>query len=224
MSESYPDSGHLKLNYKTLYIGAIITLIITTGFVLIANYAGIKYEIRDVVAIFTCGIVSTTLIYHAKNLKINYEANQAKLDFDKTKWEEEKRLKIAESASKKKLYSYEKAELWFHPHMIKHVEATRLFLRENKDTLGRSSMEEIRSVIKQMDGMAEALGCVLNYFENMALLIKENIVEEEVIKHFFKTLFTDYYRYLKNFIDGIRHSSSRYLINYVELAKKWDTM
>ncbi len=91
-SINYTDDGHFKLNYKTLYIGAIITIIGTTIFVFIANYIGLKYEVRDAVAMLTCGIVTTTLIYHAKNLKLNYDANQAKLDFDKFKFEEEKKI------------------------------------------------------------------------------------------------------------------------------------
>lgn len=90
MNLKYTDAGHFRISYKPLYIGAIITVCGVTGFIIVAKAIDIRYEIRDIVAMITCGIVSTTLIYHAKNLKLNFDANQAKLDFDRKKFEEEK--------------------------------------------------------------------------------------------------------------------------------------
>src|ERR1700743_334951 len=107
MALQYTDSGHIRVSYKTLYIGGIITIGGVVIFLIVAHSFNIRYEIRDIVAMITCGIVSTTLIYHAKNLKLNFDANQEKLDFDKKKFEEEKSMRIEEQKHKKIVYSFE---------------------------------------------------------------------------------------------------------------------
>jgi len=216
------DTSNFKISYKTLYIGGTITLGLVIIFILIANFWSIHYEIRDIVAMITCGIVSTTLIYHAKNLKLNFEANKEKLEFDKQKFEEEKSIKEEESRKAKTIYSFEASTLWFKPDMARNVELSRKYLLENKDKLMHGPVID---VIKGLDEDVEtrkSVVCVLNYFENLSLMIKNNIVDEDSIKNCFKTVFLDYFKVLRLYIDEVQKTSARYLMNYEDIAKKWD--
>ena len=216
------DTSHVKFKYATLYIGAIITVLLTIAFILIARNNDIDYEIRDIVSFLTCGLVSTTLVYHAKNLRLNYEVNKAKIDFDLLKYAEEKEGKKIESEVKKKLHAFKVSSLWFRPDMANHVELSRKFLREHKDKL--LSHKPISEFISELESNIEsrkAVTCVLNYFENLSLLIKNDLVDEESLKQCFKTLFIDYLNILRKYIDEIQKESKRFLMNYEEIATKW---
>jgi len=218
----YPDDGNIKLNYKTLYIGSGVTIVGVLIFIWAANQTAVKYEIRDILAMLTYGIVSTTLLYHAKNLKLNYDANQAKLEFDKSKFEEEKAIKLKEQKSNKIVYSFEATTLWFKPEMGKHVEVARKFLNTNKKELNSGPIEVFKHKLNESIETRMAVTCVLNYFENLSVMIKRDILDEETIKSCFKSVFVDYYKALKRYIDEIQKKSSRYLMNFEELAQKWE--
>jgi hypothetical protein len=222
MGFHYPDSGNLNFSFKSLYAGVIITIFITVVFLVIADEVQLKFEIRDIVSILTCGIVSTTLIYHAKNLKLNFDANNERLIFDKWKFEKEIEYKKMEGEYKKKAYSFEVSTVWFKPEMAKNVEICRDFLLKEKGTLMNGT---IQSFIKQLDenlDKRKAVICVLNYFENLSLMIRYDIVHEEHIKQCFKTVFLDYFKVLKRYIEVVQKTSGRYLMNYEEIAKRWD--
>jgi mRNA-degrading endonuclease RelE of RelBE toxin-antitoxin system len=216
------DTTNIKFKYSTLYWGAGITIIITTIFILVANYSGIEFEIRDIVAIMTCGIVSTTLVYHAKNLRLNFEVNKEKIQFDILKYEEEKKSKQSEKEKEKIAHAFHVSSLWFKPDMANHVELSRKFLREHKDKLqNHKPISEFISELESNIEARKAVICVLNYFENISLLIKNDLVDENCIKQCFKTLFIDYLKLLRNYIDEIQKESDRFLMNYEEIAKKW---
>ncbi|NOT91040.1 DUF4760 domain-containing protein [Ferruginibacter sp.] len=222
MVDRHPDTTSVEFKYATLYWGAGITVIIAIAFIIIANYCGITFEIRDIVAIVTCGLVSTTLVYHAKNLRLNYEVNKAKIDFDKQKYEEEKLSKQKESDKNKEFYSFQVASLWFKPDMANHVELSRKFLREHKDKLqDHKPISEFITELENNIDARKAVICILNYFENLSLLIKKGHVDEESIKLCFKTLFVDYLNILRKYIDEIQKESKRFLMNYEEVATKW---
>lgn len=222
MTEKHPDTTDISFKYSTLYWGAGITILICIAFIIIANITKISFEIRDIVAIITCGIVSTTLVYHAKNLRLNYEVNKAKIDFDKFKYEEEKSDKQIDIRKKKIAYSFQVSSLWFKPDMASNVELSRKFLRDHKDKL--QDHKPISEFIAELENNIEArrsVICVLNYFENISLLIKNELVDEECIKDCFKTLFIDYLKALRRYIDEIQKESKRFLMNYEEVAQKW---
>lgn len=74
--DSFPNADQaevrLKLKYWILAVGFSLTVVIAS---LTAFYVP-KAEIRDIVSVFTGGIVSTTLIYHVLNYHLNYEVNR----------------------------------------------------------------------------------------------------------------------------------------------------
>lgn len=216
------DTTNIEFKYSTLYWGTGITIVVCMIFGLIVHANNLKVEIRDFIALLTCGLVSTTLVYHAKNLKLNYDVNKAKIEFDKRKYEEEKDSKKQDICKKKIAYAFQVSSLWFKPDMANHVELSRKFLREHKEKL--QDHKPIQEFIDELENNIEArkaVICVLNYFENLALLIKNDLVDENCIKDCFKTLFIDYLNILRKYIDEVQKESKRHLINYEEIAKKW---
>lgn len=216
------DTANFNFNYSTLYIGGAISILICVIYIIIGKTYSFHIEIKDVISILTCGLVSTTLVYHAKNLRLNYEVNKAKIDFDKEKYNEEKKSKQADILRNKIAYSFQVSSLWFKPDMANHVELSRKFLREHKEKL--EDHKPISEFIKELEGNIEArkaVICILNYFENIALLINNDLVDEESIKNCFKTLFVDYLKTLKKYIDEIQKESKRFLMNYEAIAQKW---
>ena len=218
------DITKIQFKYATLYWGTFITLICTTLFISICKYYDVNFEVRDVIAFVTCGLITTTLVYHAKNLKLNFEINKAKLDFDKKKYEEEKESKQKQNNIDKVSHSFQVSSLWFKPDMANNVELSRKFLRQHSEKLQKH--KPINIFIDELENNLEerkAVICVLNYFENISLLIKNDLVDEDCIKQCFKTLFVDYLKLLRNYIDEIQKENSRFLMNYEALALKWAT-
>ncbi len=216
------DTTRLQFRYATLYIGTTITSVIAISFILLSLYLQQSVTVRDVTAIVTCGLVCTTLIYHAKNLRVNVELTREKIDFDRMKYAEEKALKVQEAEWNRLLHSFQVSSLWFKPDMANHVELARKFLRQHRDKLEVHVPINLFQQELENDLTArKALICVLNYFENIALLIKYGLVDEECIKLCFRTLFVDYLKVLSRYIDEIQKQNSRFLMNYEEIGKKW---
>lgn len=216
------DTGNIKFSYKTLYVGAIATICLIVAFCIVAKCCNISYEIRDLISMLTCGIVITALIYSAKSLKLNFESNNEKLEFDKKKFEEEKELRNEELKRQKDKYTLEVSAIWFKPEMADNVETSRSFLRTNKEKLLSGPIIEMITELDNNQEARKAVVCILNFFENLSLLIKREIVDEESLKACFKTVFIDYFKVMRRYIDEIQKTSSRYLMNYEEVAKRWE--
>jgi len=171
-------------------------------------------EAKDVIALFTSGLVTTTLIYTAKNLRLNFEASQAKLQFDSDKFDYEKNAKSEEIRRKKIEYSFQVCSQWYSPAMAVHVELSRSFVRKHADKL-RDHV--IADFVNELEENLESRRCVisvLNYFENISLLIFKELIDKEIMRDSFKTLFCEYYKVLKPYIIERQKQSGRFLINY----------
>lgn len=217
------DTTKIQFEYSTLYWGGIITFLCAAlYYFVVAKVYNNPVDLKDITAILTCGLVSTTLVYHAKNLRLNYEVNKEKIEFDKAKYEEEKQAKLKEAAKAKKLYAFQVSALWFKPDMATHVELSRKFLREHHAKLeAHQPISEFVEALEKDIEARKAVTCILNYFENLSLLIKNDLVEEDAIKNCFKTLFVDYHKALRKYIDEIQKGSKRFLMNYEEIANEW---
>ncbi len=219
-----PDLLMIKSNFKTIWVGGIITIVLTALVALLSWLTGNwnTVPLRDYVAVFTGGAITTTLFYHAKNLKNNFDANQEKLNFDAQKFEYEKEEKIKASLKNKRLLSAEVCSWWFKPEMAVNVEKVRYFLKKYETRL--KDHKPIREFIQALEKNHEdrqALISILNLFEYIALLLKNELADEELLNGAYKSIFCDYYDRLKRYIAIRRKKNGLYLINYEELAKKW---
>jgi Domain of unknown function (DUF4760) len=239
------DSGSVqaKWSYNSFIIGIIISILILIICSLICYKSIIggwkfKIEIKDVVAIFTACIVTITCLYHAKNLKLNIENNQTKLNFDFEKFKFELAHKNNESDHKKKheqkIVALNLSNKWASQEMSSTVNEARKFIKEH-ELIRDLKLTHSTDIIKMQKWVDEfnaaperrATMLILNYFEHISVSIISQLADEEVIKLMFKTIMYKTYLDLKNYIDYIQLNapedkrSKTFYENYENLMKKW---
>lgn len=220
-----PDELIIKSNFRTIWIGGIITTVTTGLLVFIVWLSGNwgNVLLRDYIAVFTGGVIATTLFYHAKNLRNNFDANQQRLAFERMLHQQDRKDKEVEAEKKRKIFASAICSWWFKPDMAPYVEQARCFLNKYENKLkDHHPFKEFILALDKNPTNRQALISILNLFEYIAIVIKYGLADEEILKKAFKTSFCDYYERLKRYIMWRRKKSPFYYINYEELAKKWE--
>jgi hypothetical protein len=203
-----PDDAELKLSLKywVLGIGLTITLVAAC---LVTFYVP-KAEVRDIVAVITGGIVSTTLIYHVMNYHMNYEVNRIKFRYDDRK-----------IVSDRKVQAIAMIGEWHKPDMMTRTVKAYSFLKSYRD----KSPEAFNDAL-ELDAEARiAIITILNFFERVALAIDAKVVDEAIIKSFFKGLVREYYHGTINGLINPRRrerNNNRIFTELEELNKRWE--
>jgi hypothetical protein len=201
-----PDDAELKLSLKYWVLGIGLTITVIAA-CLVVFYVP-KAEVRDIVSIVTGGIVSTTLIYHVMNYHMNYEVNRVKFRYDDRK-----------IVSDRKVQAIAMIGEWHKPDMMKLTRAARLFLDAHRG-------KEINILEKALDQNEEsriAVIVILNFFERIALAINARVVDEDMMKSFFKGLCNEYYHGASGLINLRRQQrkNDRIFIELEQLNKRW---
>ncbi len=217
-----PDRTNIdfSINNTTLVFGLSITFLVMVAVYGISIYFKHSLDFKDYISIFTCGIVCTTLLYHSKNVTLTHKYHEEKLAFDKEKFNFEKDKLTAENKRKMAEYSLLVCSEWFKPGMCEQAHLARKFLNANKENVKGNIVEFIK-ILDEIPENRKAVVTMLNYFEHIALLIEKGLVEEDIIKDAFKTLFCDYYSLLKPYIKERQTESARFIVKYEALARKW---
>jgi hypothetical protein len=215
-----PDHWNLTIPNFTFYFGLLLTAIVLSAVIILSRYVDLKLEVRDYITLCTSGAICTTLAYHSKNVALTYQYHLEKLALDIQKLESDK-LKNEKDVERKKLeYTFYVSNDWFKS-LSECVQRSRVFINNNRNNWHISNIPDFISKIESNPEDRKALISVLNYFEYISLLIKNDLVHEETIKSFFKTVFCEYFSVLKPYIDERQKVSRRYLLNYEEIALKW---
>lgn len=210
---------------------ALILLIATKYF----NW-GMPIELKDVTAVFTCGIVVVTCFYHAKNLRLNIDAHQKKLDFDYSKFEYEENRKYKELADKavaeKCLFAFQLCREFNSPIIIANMHRARLFylndsLMQELRKIPHTNTEALKAWSKQFDvhPARKSVILILNFFEQIAIAIEKGFADENTCREFLSTVVVQYFIAYRSFIEYRQHDSERgsatFLTNFEDLAIKW---
>ncbi len=207
------DSGTIiKLTapkYRTLKVGLSITFTIVVLLIALKWGAVLSIDIRDIVAIFTSGIVCTTLVYHAFNLTMNYEINKIKIDYDENK------IKFD-----RKVQSLNMITEWHKPEMTILTITIRDFLSEKNTDNNLSKLIDLPENIDSR----KAIVTILNYFEKISLACEFKIADEAVLKDFFQGLFQFYYLNSKDFIQKRRRerNNTKIFERFEKYSTKWN--
>ncbi|NII26875.1 DUF4760 domain-containing protein [Pseudoflavitalea sp. X16] len=163
------------------------------------------------------GSVTIGLIYNAIALQYNAQIN--KLRFEK---EDE-----VNNYNKKRL-TYEIMSDWYKADMAMNAEKARRFVTPFKGKLNDPVvLSEFKKKLADDAHLEDrkSLTAVLNYFENLALLVYDKVIDEAILKKAFRTAFLTYYNNLKEYIEdeqrGNNGSNCRIFINFVSLSKSW---
>ena len=216
-----PDHWNLTIPNSTFYFGLLLTVLVLVAAIFLDKYdAAFTLEVRDYLTLFTCGIICTTLAYHSKNVALTYKYHAEKLALDVQKLESDK-IKNEQDVHRKKLeYTFHVSNDWFKS-LSDCVQRSRVFINNNRNNGHITSVSDFISKIESNPEDRRALISILNYFEYLSLLIKNDLVHEETTKSFFKTVFCEYFSVLKPYIDERQKASRRYLLNYEEIALRW---
>ena len=213
-----PATGTITISYT--FISVAFTILIF----LIAVIRWIDYKINlgitlaEYISMCSFGSVTIGLLYTATSLQHTYAINKKKFENED---DEAKKDKVK--------FTYQLTSEWFKADMSMNAEIVRRFVSPYKGELKRPErLEEFKSKLMADDAVLirKSLIANLNHFENRSLLLADDIIDEDILKKCFRTLFTQYYDNLKEFIEDKQRENSggnsKIFINFVSLCKKWN--
>lgn len=223
MYTSQPDTKTITIKYSTLYWGLVITIICLTILFVVDKSNALGIELHNYLELFSCGAVTTGLVYTAIALQYNYISHSERLAFDKQINDRKEHREDSVLKTKKIQLTFEISSLWFKGDMAENVERTRQFLQKYKIT-PLSNNANLENFIKYLDENRierKSLVSILNFFENISLLLSKDVIDEECIKDSFKALFTSYYSILMPYIKNIQADNPRYYKSFVSIVTQW---
>ncbi len=213
-----PATGTITISFSFLGIAFLLLTILIVSLFLIDYYSKIEIKLSEYLSIASFGCVTIGLLYNAISLQYNFQIN--KLKFEK-ETEAERNDKIK--------FTYEVTSTWWKSDMSSNSETAKRFITPYKGTLNQSAkLIEFKTKLESPEGYENrrSLIAILNYFENLSLLIEDGMIDEEILKKCFRTLFITYYHNLKEYIhdeqSGNSGGNSKIYINFVRLCKKWE--
>lgn len=215
-----PDSATIR--YKALWIGGGITLIVLIILFVVDKTNHLQIQLSNYLQLFSCGAVTTGLVYTAIALQYNYLSHMERLTFDLQNILKKEEREDAILRTQKVQLTFEITSEWFKGTMAVNVEKSRRFLQPFKDTLHEQEhFHRFKKILEEQEDERRSLMSILNYFENISLLLERDIIDEDCTKDAFKAVFGTYYRALKPYIDDIQRDNPRYFKSYVKIANSW---
>jgi hypothetical protein len=213
-----PASGTITISYTFISIASVILLLIIGLIRLIDYKLNLGIRLSEYISMCSFGCVTIGLLYNATSLRYNYEINKIKFE------------KEEDDAEKDKIrFTYQLTSEWFKADMAMNAEIVRRFISPYKGKLKQATqLQEFKVKLMADESLVirKSLISNLNYFENLSLLLADNIIDEVILKKCFRTLFTQYYDNLKEFIEDEQRENnggnSKIFINFVTLCKKWN--
>jgi hypothetical protein len=213
-----PASGTITISFSFLGIAFLLLVGLILCISLVDYYTKIEIKLAEYLSIASFGCVTIGLLYNAISLQYNFQINKMKFD------------KEAESERNDKIkFTYEVTSTWWKSDMSSNSETAKRFITPYKGLLNQSSkLIEFKTKLESTEGyeVRRSLIAILNYFENLSLLIEDGMIDEEILKKCFRTLFITYYHNLKEYINdeqsGNSGGNSKIYINFVRLCKKWE--
>jgi Domain of unknown function (DUF4760) len=168
-------------------------------------------EIRDLAAIFSIGLITTTLFYHSYNYRLNYEVNVEKLRADR-------------DANRNKL-AFDIAKDWMRNDITTKAMKVREFIDEHIKSGENHTNDLTKKIQNQSSGdIREAVVTLLNYFELVAISIENDTANEVILKEFFMGTFKRYNPEFEDFIKERRKTNPEAWIKFEQINKKWAQM
>lgn len=196
---------------RTYLIGILVSLLciailFTSGIYWYAKINGNLLEYRDLAAIFTAVVVSGSFIISTLNTKLNADLNEAKLDFDRKKFENDK-----------KIIAYNLFKDYNSESMVAHNQVAVTFMHQN------ASLDPIE-VIHRLNAdvnSSKSVAMLLNHLELIAISYKENIGDRSLIKELFLDIFRVHYNQFDLYIKAKQKRSPNYFDTFEAVSKEW---
>ena len=220
-----PEQKDIKLYNKTFWFGIGLSVVLTFAFWATCHYATWECKTSDLIAVFSSLIIVATLYFSSKVFVQSHNKHRENLAFEKLKLEYEKAQREEEIRIRKTKFSFQITEEWHKPGMAEKVNSSKLYLDKFLKKVKKQKCEkkDLGKELKKNPEERLALLTILNYFEHVSILMKEDFADEKTIKKAFRFLFTKYFSITEEFIKQVQtdHSDQSILKHYVEYAQKW---
>ena len=163
------------------------------------------FGINEVMAYSAGSVAILTLLYHAFGLEYSKTYHKEILEVQRHQ------------------YTYDVVSKMNEPEMARCL-SSYSHIKKNKDTLFKdgttSEFELFINDDKNIEYRVHVI-MLLNYFEHLSILVKNEHVEEIIVKDSFKGLFITSYSIMKPYLDFRQSMNRMAWYNYECLANKW---
>jgi len=131
------------------------------------------------------------------------------------------------SKSLKKTYklTYKKCSIYSLPEFSKNRHEMQTFFDSHKQALDNGNLNDVYTEFNKIGNLQAKLATqdVLNYLEDISIGVRRGILDENLTKELFLTLFITYYNKLHKFIEHHRKEKNSLQIwaEFTTLAEKW---
>lgn len=205
---------------KFILNGLLVTLSIpivlgVVLFVFVLKYKT-DYNFKDVMYFSTGSVAILTFIMHTVNGNKSSTAENDRLRETKD-YQEKMLLNI------KRQNSYDIISQFSKPEMVEPLRAYRDIKTEAPNLILGSNVEPLKEYLKGNPKDYSRLHLLFNFFENISLQVKNDFLEEEIIKDALHSMFYNVYSTMKIYIKDAQSEKGydRCWDDFVQLSKKW---
>jgi len=190
--------------YRLIFVTAAFAVLFYLAFK-VWNLSDAIDNYKNIAIVFSLGSIVIGIFYSI----LNYEHNYIKYKND--------------IRTTKLALSYSASSEWHKPTMVENLKITKLLYDEYKNLTEDNKAVDFFNILEKDESARSALVSILNYFESISLGIRHELMDEEYMRNYFKTVYS---LYLNNYGFYINHRRRMYnspeiWINFTNLAEDW---
>lgn len=191
--------------YRLLFVVIALALISYIDYKVWINYAK-DDQLKNAALVLTCGSIIIGIFYSI----INYEHNQLKFKH--------------EIKASRDLLTFSTACKMHENELMCNFRNVREMYALNEDYFFQSKWQDVEKLWKESPDTRTSFVIVFNYFEAISLGIEKEIMDEEFMKGFFKTIFREYSSKYGTYLEYIRNKekNERIFQHFTKLVIKWN--
>ena len=192
--------------YRYHILAVLIIGIILMGFYL--NYR-LNIPVDKVAPIVTGGFVIITLFFSA----LTYEYNSSKTQ--------------RETEYARRILTYNTAVEWHKPPIVTYMSTITKYALDIEKFTNKKDIDGFWNYLLLPENLEvrAAISSIFNYFESISLGIEKKLIDEEFVRQFFDSLFSDFYKEYGFYIDFRREKIDKdqeAWRRFTNFAVKWD--
>ena len=196
-------SFKITTNQIVLFLGSIVLIGLIIFGILIAN--DVDFSITDVMAYLTGSVAIVTLVYNSIAVESRKTFHKETLEVQKYR------------------YTYDIVSKMNEPEMV-YCLSTYRYIEDNRDEFfGNNNARYFEEYMKKEGNEEFKINVVmlLNYFEHISILVKNEHIEEQIIKESFKNFFTKGYSIMEPYIAHRQVQNPKAWACFKAQAIKW---
>lgn len=202
---------------KFILSGVFLTLCIpiVVGFILFFFVLD-KYDFRDIVFFATGSVAILTFIMHTIN-------GERDIKFREQQVIDAKDYNAETLLNKKKERSYDVISQFHKPEMVESLRAYREIKKDVPNLIKKSNVEPLKEYLSNNPKDHSRLHLLLNSFENIAIQIKNEFLDETIIKDAMHSMFYNINITLTSYIKDAQSEKGHEKCweDFVRLCKNW---